>query len=146
MQFLKQKKKTPCIEHAGEVVNITPTQIEVSIINLSACSACHAKSICSTFDQKEKNISVINTGQNVNIGDNVNVILKQSLGVRAVVLAYLLPVFFVMIVLLALTSLGIPELIAGISSLIMLMIYYVILYFFQDKLKKVYNFQIVKKE
>lgn len=145
MRFQHQNKKTVCIQHAGQVVNITPVQIEVNIVSLSACAACHAKTFCATFDQKEKNITIPNIGQNVSIGDHVNVQLKRSLGIQAVVLAYLLPVIAVIMAVLIFTSVGVPEPIAALLSLGVLTIYYIILYLFKDKLKKVYNFQLVKQ-
>ena len=146
MQPLNRKKNTACFQHPGEVVSITPTQIEVNIVSLSACVACHAKGFCSAFDQKEKNISVSNIGQNVYVGDKVNVLMKQSLGIQAVILAYLLPVASVILFLVTFTSLGVPDPVAGLLSLCILAIYYIVLYFFRNKLKKVYNFQIVKIE
>lgn len=146
MPLLNQNKKTACIEHAGRITHITPTQIEVSIISLSACSACHAKALCSTLDQKEKNIIVPNIGQPVHIGDTVRVQMKQSLGAQAVVLAYLIPVFIVIITLLALTSAGVREATSGLLALLSLGVYYIVLYLFRNKLKKVYNFQLVKSE
>ncbi|MDR1055238.1 MAG: SoxR reducing system RseC family protein [Prevotellaceae bacterium] len=146
MQLSNRKEKTPCIEHAGQVVNITSAEIKVSIISLSACTACHAKGFCSTFDQKEKNITVPNIGQKIHVGDKVKVNLKQSLGIQAVALAYLVPVILVIIAILAFTSFGVSEPVSGLLSLAIAGVYYIILYLFRHKLKKVYNFHIIKTE
>ena len=46
------------ITHEGRVVEVTPAVTSVEIISESACSACHAKSLCSLGESKSKIIEV----------------------------------------------------------------------------------------
>ena len=146
MLFRNHNKKNIIVEHSGTVVNVTPTQITVNIVSLSACSGCHAKTFCSAFGQKEKNIIVPNIGQNIKEGDCVNVQMKQSLGMLAVLLAYLVPVAVIIASLLLLSEFAVSEPISAIIVLGILAVYYFILYLFRDKFKKAYNFYLVKTE
>jgi sigma-E factor negative regulatory protein RseC len=146
MQLFGKNKQSTNIKHVGAVIKIAPTQIEVSIISALACSSCHAGSFCAAFGQKEKNIIVANTGQPLNIGDKVNVILKQSLGSLAVMLAYVIPVFVVITSIVILSSVGLADALSGLFSLLILCAYFMVLYLFRGKLKKIYNFYIEKIE
>jgi len=139
-------KNVSCASRPGVVYDVTPEEIVVNIISMSACSACHAKGLCSAFEQKEKVIMVPNTGQNVNKGENVNVLTKTSMGLKATFLAYMLPLFIVMIILLSLLGLKAGELIAGTISLGALVVYYFIISLMQDKLKKQFSFYIEKTD
>lgn len=46
--------KRPDIEHEGIITGISKSHIFVRIIQHSACAGCHAASLCTTTDQKEK--------------------------------------------------------------------------------------------
>jgi positive regulator of sigma E activity len=70
--------------------------------------------------------------------------MKQSLGLRATLLAYVLPFMIVLLALMVLTSLGMPEVFAGLLSLVMLSVYFVLLHFFKDKLQKTFQFTLNK--
>jgi sigma-E factor negative regulatory protein RseC len=133
-----------CASRTGVVSGITAANIEVNIISMSACSGCHAKGLCTAFEQEEKIISVPNVGQNVQQGDKVNVMMKISMGMKAALLAYLLPLVIVMAALLLLLETGVGELFAGVISLISLAGYYFVIYLVQDKLKKQFSFFIEK--
>ena len=50
--------KRPDIEHEGIITGISESHIFVRIIQHSACAGCHAASLCTTTDQKEKIIEV----------------------------------------------------------------------------------------
>ena len=85
------------IKHQGIVENINGSHLQVRIIQTSACASCSIKGHCSSADTKEKLIDV--TDDNVSSyqpGDRVWVIGELSMGVMAVLLAFILP-FLVLI-------------------------------------------------
>lgn len=139
-------KDVSCASRSGVVSNITPENIAVNIISMSACSACHAKGLCSAFEQEEKVIYVPNIGQKIKQGDRVNVFMQTTMGLKAAFIAYILPVAIVIIFLLALIELGINELWAGVASLVSLVLYYFVIYLNQNKLKKQFSFFIEKAD
>jgi len=133
------------ISHSGRIVEITPDFIRVEIISESACSACHAKSMCSLSESKNKEVVVPLDFQTWSVGEEVNVNMKRSLGMKAVWLSYVMPLVVLFVVLMGLVSAGLDELYAGLVSLGAVGLYYVALLLFRDKLSNEYSFYITKK-
>ncbi|MCK9255183.1 MAG: SoxR reducing system RseC family protein [Bacteroidales bacterium] len=136
-------KQTSTIEHKGTITDITQGKIIVELNVLSACANCHSKSLCS-LDSAQKIIEVFDNGFSYKIGETVNVIMRQSLGKKALFLGYILPFFIILIALIICTNLDLSEGLAGLISLATLIPYYASLYLFKNKLKKEFNFSIEK--
>ncbi|HPI46326.1 MAG TPA: SoxR reducing system RseC family protein, partial [Tenuifilaceae bacterium] len=96
--------KPTLIEHLGRIDAVTPNDIRVVIISQSACASCHAKGACSASDVSEKIVVVSKTNHNFLVGETVKVLLKQSLGFKALFLAYILPFIVVITALFSLSS------------------------------------------
>ncbi len=133
---------TKNIEHTGIVQDITDTVIYVKILSQSACAACHAKTICGMSEMKEKLIEVERVNQNIQIGDEVTVLLKESLGFKALFLGYLAPFIILFVILIALISYTANELLSGLCALSSLVPYYIILFLFKSKIRKEFKFII----
>ena len=132
------------IEHLGIVQSVLDQTIEVNITALSACSTCHAKGACSVSDIEEKVIEIFRPEEKYEVGERVNVSMKQSLGLNAVFLGYVMPFLLILVVLIITTSLGLSEGKSGLLSLAPLPVYYLILYYFKDRLRKRFSFSIHK--
>jgi sigma-E factor negative regulatory protein RseC len=139
-------RNVSCTSRSGVISEITDERIAVNIISMSACSACTAKEMCSAFERKEKIVFVPNAGQNVQNGDKVNVTMKTSIGMKAVLLAYFVPIVIVTAALLCLLETGIGELYAGVISLTSLVGYYSVIYLIRNRLKKQFYFYIEKAD
>lgn len=132
------------IKHTATVTHIGDDQIETSIVVSSACAGCHAKGACGSSDSSTRIITVKNTNQNINVGDSVNIEGAQSIGLKAVFFAYVLPFIVVMTTLvLSIELFNTTELRAGLYSLITLPPYYLILHLLKGKFEKSYTFRIV---
>ena len=131
------------IDHVGTISDIKDEKITVSILNVSACAGCHAKSACSMSDMKEKNIDIIDYSSSFELGEEVKVVYQESLGWLALLLAYVLPFVLVLITLFIATAFT-NELISGLMALGILLPYYSLLYFLKDRLKKTFSFTIHK--
>ncbi len=129
------------IEHDGIVQNADGKSVVVRITSLSACSGCHAEGSCTLAGHEEKIIEV-SGDYKLNTGDNVTVIMQKSMGYAAILIGYVLPLFAVLIIIVILNSLSVPELIAGLSSLVILGLYYIIVYLFRNKINKNFTFKI----
>lgn len=133
------------ITHRGRIVNITPETTTVEIISESACSSCHAKSLCTLSESKTKNIEVRTRGwDQYQPGDEVDVVLKASMGFKAVWLGYVIPLFVLLAVLLTLLQLGKDELVSGVSAIGAVGIYYLAIWIFRGKLQNEITFSIKK--
>ena len=131
------------IDHVGTITKIENEKITVSILNVSACSGCHAKTACSMSDMKEKDIDIIDYSNGFKIDEKVKVVYQESLGWLALILAYVLP-FVLVLITLFIASVFTNELTSGLLALGILLPYYSLLYFFKDQLKKTFSFTIHK--
>ena len=77
------------IKHLGIVENIQGSHLSVRIVQTSACAACSAKGHCSSADSKDKIIDIIDTAaSSYQVGEKVMVVGETSMGMMAVVLAF----------------------------------------------------------
>lgn len=138
-----EKRKT--VNHKGTIIAIEEGNIRVEIINKSMCAACHAKGFCSASDSKEKIVDVpyYNNGE-YSVGDVVEVVMRKSMGFRAVWISYVIPLAILLIFLLTLQRFGIGELQAGLGAILAVCLYYVVIYLFRDKIANKFVFTIAK--
>lgn len=135
------KKET--ISHKGKIVNMTPQVTTVSILQHAACGECHAAGICGMGDMAEKLVEVpTDPYGNYSVGDEVEVLLKASMGLKAVWLCYAIPLVVLLGTVVGLLSAGVEEAVAGLVGLAAIGLYYLLLYLFRNKLKNEYIFTI----
>ncbi|PLX09972.1 MAG: Fis family transcriptional regulator [Marinilabiliales bacterium] len=132
------------IEHQGIIQDINNESYIVSILAQSACASCKVKGACSVSETQEKLIEVPITKDNYSIGEMVKVVLKQSLGFKALFLGYILPFLIIMFILIVLSILDFNEAIVGISAIVSLIPYYILLYKLKDRIKKQFSFSLRK--
>ena len=131
------------IKHQGIVENINGSHLQVRIIQTSACASCSIKGHCSSTDTKEKLIDV--TDDNVSSyqpGDRVWVIGELSMGVMAVLLAFILPFLVLIFSLFIFMAIWNDELGSALCSLALLIPYYYILWLNKSRLGKKFSFSI----
>ena len=149
------------IKHDGIIIALNEDGTAlVRIVQTSACAACKAKAMCASAESAEKEMTVVLLGdEQWAVGNEVEVMVQQKMGWKAVVLAYLLP-FFVMLAvmfigngLLAMGD-GATELLGdeakreavlGTVALCAMAVYYLVLGLFKDKLQKEFSFTARKK-
>jgi len=133
------------INHNGRIEKIEGDTVFVRIIQQSACSGCHAKGMCSASDQKEKVIEVNDPNSDrFHINEEVTLCGQSSLGLQAVLLAFVLPLIIVVAAIVAGTYLQWDETTSGLTGLLLLVPYYCILYFLREKLKRKFIFTLKK--
>ena len=132
------------IEHTGIVQTINERSIDVRIVSHPACMGCAATNICDVSDAKEK---IINTVKSIDVvvGEEVNVVMSQTQGFKALFLGYLLPFLIIMFFLITLSSLGVKELVAGLIAFGSLLPYYLIIYKMRGRIDRNFSFSIKKQ-
>jgi sigma-E factor negative regulatory protein RseC len=138
---MKDSGSIETIKHEGIIQKTDDKSVIVSISAASACSGCHAEGSCSLSGKEEKIIKV-SGNYNVKPGDVVTILMKQSMGYEALLLGYLLPLVSVIVILIVLVSMNVPELLAGLASLAILIPYYIILYFFRKRINEKFTFTL----
>jgi sigma-E factor negative regulatory protein RseC len=132
------------IEHTGIITHIDGTKIQVQIVQLSACSSCHAKGACSASDMDEKLIDVESNDLTLKLGDQVQLLGESSMGLFAVLLAFVIPFLLILLSLLILRSYTTNEALSGTIALGVLVPYFIILSLFNNKLKNKLKFTVEK--
>lgn len=131
----------------GIVRAIHGDQIEVEITISSACSECHAKSICIPSDHKRETVLAQSLySEHFESGEKVQLVLKGSAGNKAVVLAYLLPFVVLMITLFGTYAITKSELAGVIVSVFFVVIYYIILKTQNKKIEQNFQFFVKRME
>lgn len=131
------------ISHKGKIVKITPQVTTVAFVQHGACSECHAAGLCSMGDVAQKVVELPTDPYNKHAeGDEVEVLLKASMGFKAVYLAYLVPLVILLAAILGLMALGVGEVVAGLSGIAAVGGYYLLLWLFRSRLHTEYVFTI----
>ena len=133
------------IKHRGKVCAITNDGVTVEILNKSMCAACHARSLCSLGDEQIKTIHIKECDSSLfSPGEEVEVVMQQTMGLKAVLFSYVYPLIILMILLLSLPRLNINELFSALLAVLAVAIYYLILYLCRDRIAKSFIFTIAK--
>ncbi|WP_455970765.1 SoxR reducing system RseC family protein [Bacteroides congonensis] len=131
------------IKHLGIVESIQGSHLSVRIVQTSACAACSAKGHCSSADSKDKIIDIMDTAAaSYQVGERVMVVGETSMGMMAVVLAFIIPFVLLIFSLFLFMSLIGNELYAALLSLAVLVPYYFILWLNKTRLKQKFSFTI----
>ncbi len=125
------------------MTKITDDELEIKILEQSACAACHAKSACGMGEQAEKTLLVPRPkDKEFALNQKVNVKMAIGQGNKAAVLAYLLPIILLLAVLFVCIGLGLNEGLSALISFAALVPYYIVLYRRRDKLKEKFDYTI----
>ena len=134
------------IKHRGIVEKVEDSHVVVRIVQTSACAACSAKGLCNASESKEKQIDVYEVNASYQIGEEVVLCGTTSMGMRAVFLAFGIPMLLLLVALFV--TMRVTDGDALVSSLVALFAvvpYYLVIYFMKDKLNKTFSFTIEKQ-
>lgn len=133
------------IIHKGKVLSVDSDVICVEIISSSACSSCHAAGLCSMSEAVKKVVEVPARGNDGYApGEEVTLVLRSSLGMRAVLAAYVAPLIILLVICVSLSFARVNELYAGLAGMASVAAYYLVLYLIRDRLARDYVFCIRK--
>ena len=164
------------IKHDGIIIALNEDGTAlVRIVQTSACAACKAKAMCASAESAEKEMTVVLLNQEprtrnqdasattdqskvtslgslllapeaYKVGDTVEVMVQQKMGWKAVMLAYLLPFFVMLAVMLSGNAIwSVREEILGTVALCAMALYYLVLGIFKDKLQREFSFTAKRK-
>jgi len=137
------QKKNDTFVHSGLISKISGQTITVHLEQNIHCDSCRAKSSCGISESSTKAVEVLNSKDSFKINEEVNVVLKKALGLKAVFWAYVFP-FILMFSTLIIASNFLKEWLAGLISLLIIVPYYIVLYFLKNALKSAFQVSILK--
>ena len=131
------------ILHTGKVIEVNPDFTTVEIMVPSACSECHAKGLCGMSEQQEKIIMVPTDPYTPRqVGDEVQVKTKMTMGLKAVWISYVVPLAVLLILILSLSTIFESEYLTGLVSIAGVALYYFGIWLFRDRLSNEFVFYI----
>jgi sigma-E factor negative regulatory protein RseC len=131
------------LQHPGRIDKIEEDKITVTILSMSACSTCHSKSMCSVSEMEEKTIEIRNYDETqYEVGQQITVYMKKSLGTWAVLFGYFFPFLLVVISLISLIAITNNEGLSGLISLGLLIPYYFIIHLLKDRFRSTFEFSL----
>ena len=128
----------------GVIISIDDKIAHVKIEQTSACASCHVKSVCGASDKSEKIIDANIMDNTLKVGDQVTIIGQKSLGVQAVLLAYVLPFVVIIVTLFIANIFTTNELIIGSCALTSLIPYFIVLRLMRNKIQAKFQFYAIK--
>ncbi|WP_294635322.1 SoxR reducing system RseC family protein [uncultured Bacteroides sp.] len=132
------------IKHQGIVENISGSHLKVRIVQTSACAACSVKGHCTSADTKEKLIDiVVSDASSYQLGDRVVVFGELSMGMMAVLLAFIAPFCILVVSLFLFMAVWNDELGSALCSLALLIPYYYILWLNRKRMGKKFSFSVM---
>ena len=136
---------TNTIEHQGIIVSIDNDIAHVRIEQTSACASCHVKEMCGASEKTEKIIDAHIVDNTLKIGDQVTIIGQKSLGIQAILLAYVLPFVVIVAALFIVNIFTTNEVIMGTCALASLIPYFAVLRLMRNKIQAKFQFYAIKK-
>lgn len=136
---------TNTIEHQGIIVSIDNNIAHVRIEQTSACASCHVKEMCGASEKTEKIIDAHIVDNTLKIGDQVTIIGQKSLGIQAILLAYVLPFVVIVAALFIVNIFTTNEVIMGTCALASLIPYFAVLRLMRNKIQTKFQFYAIKK-
>ena len=131
------------ITHTGKILEITPDFTTVQIVVSSACASCHAKSLCGMSEDEEKVIMLpTNPYATYNVGDEVQVYTKMSMGLKAAWISYVIPLAILMILILSLSAVIESEVLRALAAIGGVGVYYFFIWLFRERLANEFVFYI----
>ena len=131
------------VSHPGVVVGINGEDLEIEILSSSSCGSCGIKSACGVSELKEKRIMVPKPAdKKFIVGQPVSIIMSTRQGNIAALFAYFIPTFLLVAIIMILSNLSVKEWLAALAGIGVVAVYYGILYFFRNKLKSEFKYEI----
>ena len=133
------------ISHIGIVQSVDGQEVTVKMTVESACAACHAKSLCGVSDSKDKIVKAVNVSDaHFEVGEKVNVEMRQSLAMKAIVICYLLPFIVLLTTFCVMSYFCQNELVNVLVTFTAVAAYFFFIWLFNHKIERNVTFIAVK--
>lgn len=136
----------PTLQHKGIVERIEEGRVIVAVNPESACAGCHAKGICGERGEKREIVVETAYAEDYAVGEHVIVALEHNrMGVISVVWSYVVSLVILLAVLFGVNALGFEDIVAAISSMAAMVLYYVVLYLARRVFDRKIKFTIIRE-
>lgn len=131
------------IRHTGIIDSVGDGIVKVRILQTSACAACKVAAHCNASESKEKLIDVKVNDENVwKQGKTVTVCASRQVVSHAMLLAFALPLILMIVTLVTVLVTTGDEGVAGLSSIAVLVPYFLAVWLFRNHISRKVSFSI----
>ena len=129
------------------MIGVEGQRVTVRFVQLSACSACHAKALCSggSSESAEKVVVANSYGVPYQVGDDVRVIVGDGLAWSAVVIAFVVPLVLALACLFGVVGASGSEMVGCVATLGLLAVYYFVVWLLRARLERRVEFTLEHK-
>ncbi len=129
----------------GIIRKLEGDKVWVEIVVSSACGGCVAKSMCNISEKKNEIVEALNmNGEELVIGDKVQIQMQERKAHQAVVLGYLLPFVVLIVGLFGCYALTHIEWLSTLVAFGLTALYYFILKLFDKRLAKKFTLYVTR--
>jgi len=133
--------------NTGVIRKIENGKIEVAITRTAACVSCQLAQTCNTAEVKVEYIEIPFQGDvDFRVGDKVEVVIKETKAILAVLYAFIIPILLVVVAIILANAWLNSESYASLIGLGVGVLYYLVLLFLNDRMKKTFQFTLRKHE
>ena len=135
-----------CHTQEGQIIWADNNILRVVFDTQSACGGCSARAKCGMSEASRREIEIPRIGnENLKVGDNVTISISSQIGMLSVVIAYIVPlIIFIALLAILLEVIGMVQWLGTIISLGAVVIYFIGIYIFRNKLDNKIKFTINK--
>lgn len=132
--------------HSGIVEDIKNGWMKIRIMQTDGCASCELSSHCHTSaGGKGKVIDILDekNTKRYKIGDEVMIKASAETGWTAVLLAFIVPFFILIVAVFGMSLFTTNEPLMAVVGLLALIPYYIIIYMLRDKISRKLSFSII---
>ena len=133
------------IKHTALVEGRAGDVLTLSMVVCGACNTCGARTLCNLDEGQLRILTVeVPDAQAFEVGERVELCISRTMSVKAVFLAYIIPFLIGFSLLFVLLQVGCSDVVAGLSSLGSLVVYYIVLYAMRRRIEHGITFTVHK--
>ena len=121
------------IYHEGVAEDVNEKTAMVRFVQNGACGSCQLKSVCNPAEQRVRLVQACHDGS-LRPGDRVRVGVEESTAWLSILFSFVLPFLVVAISFFTIYFRTGDDIVAGITALAILPVYYLLVYLFREKL------------
>lgn len=135
------------VRQSATVVRVSDLELEVEVCRPEACGECKARNVCSEGGTSGggRRMTLLNDGQGYTVGERITLVMRRAAGLRAVLIAYLVPVFLILGALLAFQAAHVEETVAALATLGLLGLYFLVVRLLRGRLDRRLTIEIEKE-
>lgn len=129
----------------GIVDSVRQGKVFISVSRTEGCSGCSARAACNISEcGGEELLEIPEAGRGFVPGERVKVSMASGIALKTAFISYLLPLVLMVVLLLTLIECGMPEALAGLCSVLVLIPYYAVLSWYARGFRKRLTFYITR--